>query len=163
MSYHLFPFKKHITDKVALSILSGMLGALTVYLVAIPSYFLKITRIIYLLYDVELFVKPDLARTIPGFLAGFLIGLIVGGGLSFGFKLLLEWTGSDWIWLKSAAYGAIMWFFWVGAVRHFLYVSLYLESDLKSNMFLLLETQIFMLANTYFMIKLAGDKKVLEN
>lgn len=56
-----------------------------------------------------------------------------------------------------------MWFFWVGAVRDFLNVSHYLESDLKSNMFLLLETQIFMLANTYFMIKLAGGKKVLEN
>lgn len=103
MSYHLFPLKKPITDKAAVSIFSGMLGALVVYLVAIPSYFLKVTKVIYLFFDIELFVQPDLARTIPGFLAGFLVGLIVGGGLSFGFKLFIEWTGSDWIWLKSAA------------------------------------------------------------
>ncbi len=163
MSYkNISYFNIPIKDKVALSFMSGVLGTLVMYAIGIPLYFLKVSKLIYLIYDVELFVTPHLARTVPGFILGFATGLVVGGGLAFGFKLLIEWTGSDWIWLKSLAYGAIIWFFWVGVVRNFLDITPYLFSDIKTNVILLIQSLIFSFSTTYFMIKLAGSKKQLE-
>lgn len=152
-----------IRDKVALPFISGVLGTLVMYAIGIPLYFLKATKLIYLFYDVELFITPQLARSVPGFILGFVTGLVVGGGLAFGFKLIIEWTGSDWIWLKSLAFGAIMWFFWVGVARNFLKITPYLFTDIKTNVILLTQSLIFSVATTYFMVKLAGDKKQLEN
>lgn len=153
--------KKPIRDKVALPFVSGILGTLVMYAIGIPLYFMKASKIIYLLYDIELFITPQLSRTVPGFILGFVTGLVVGGGLAFGFKLILEWTGSDWIWLKTIAYSGLMWFFWVGVARNFLKITPYLFTDIKSNVILLVQSLIFSLATTFFMIKFAGGKEYL--
>lgn len=86
---------------------------------------------IYLIYDIELFVTPEISRSLPGFLAGMLTGLIVGGGLAFIFKLVIEWTGSDWIWLKAFAFAGLMWFFWVGVARNVMNITPYLFKTSK--------------------------------
>lgn len=155
-------FKNPVRDRVALSFISGILGTIVMYCVGIPLYFLKLSSLIYLLYDIELFVTPSISRTIPGFLSGALVGLIVGGGLALGFKLIVEWTGSDWIWLKSAAYAFAIWFFWVGIARNLMDITPYLYKDLRTNMILLIQSFIFQFATTYFMINLAGGQSWIE-
>lgn len=154
--------KRPLRDKIALSFVSGVLGTLIMYAVGMPLYLLKLSKLIYLIYDIELFVTPQLARTTPGIIAGMLTGLIVGGGLAFIFKLLIEWTGSDWIWLKSLAFAGLMWFFWVGVARNFMKITPYLFHDLRTNMMLLSQSIIFQLATTYFLIKLAGGREGVE-
>lgn len=154
--------KRPIRDKAALAFFSGILGTLTMYSVGIPLYFFKVSKLIYLIYAFELFVTPQVARTTPGFIAGFITGLIVGGGLAFGYKLFLEWTGYDWIWLKAAGYGGIMWFLWVGVTRNFLDITPYIFKDVRSNMILLLQSEIYMIATTWFMIKLAGSREAIQ-
>ncbi len=154
--------KFRIKDKILVSFVSGILGTLVMYAIGIPMYFLGISRLIYLIYVIEFFVSPQIARSTPGFVAGFINGLIVGGALALGFKLLIEWTGSDGIWYKSLGYGAVMWFFWVGIARHLLNVAVYLTEDLQTNIILLLQSLVYSVATAYFMIKLAGGPKNLE-
>ncbi|MDW7674027.1 MAG: hypothetical protein SCK28_05765 [Bacillota bacterium] len=155
-------FKLPIRDKIALSVFSGFLGTLVMYLVGIPLYFLNISKLIYLIYAIELFVTPEIARTTAGQISGGLVGLLVGGGLAFGFKLIIEWTGFDWIWIKALGYGAMIWFFWVGITRNFLNVTMYIFDDLATNMILLGQSELYIIATTYFMIKLAGSKEALQ-
>ncbi|MFZ5943995.1 MAG: hypothetical protein ACOYVD_07775 [Bacillota bacterium] len=147
---------KPIRDKVAISVISGTLGTLVMYLFGMPLYFLKVSKIIYLMYSIELFVKPEIARTTFGFIAGMITGLIVGSVLAFGFKLLLEWTGWDWYWLKSFGYGTVMWFLWVGIARNFLDVTNYLDKYLLTNMILLSQSIIYSVSTAYFMQRLWG-------
>lgn len=154
--------KGPIRDKVALSFISGILGTLVMYSVGIPLYFLKVSKLIYLIYVFELFVTPQLARTVPGFLAGFVTGLLVGAGLALGFKLIVEWTGYDWIWLKAAGYGGLIWFAWVGIMRNFLDLTPYLANDIRTNMILLLQSELYIFASTWFMMKLAGGKEAIQ-
>jgi len=115
-----------------------------------------------LIYSIELFVTPEIARSTPGFIAGFITGLIVGGALALGFKLLIEWTGSDGIWYKALGYGAVMWFLWVGLGRNFLNVAMYLSGDLQTNLVLLNQSLLYSVATAYFMIKIAGGRENLE-
>lgn len=154
--------KRPIRDKVALSFISGILGTLVMYSVGIPLYFLKVAKVIYLIYTFEVFVTPELARTVPGFLAGFVTGLLVGAVLALGFKLIIEWTGYDWIWLKAVGYGGLMWFVWVGIMRNLLDVTPYLVTDIRTNIILLLQSEIYIFATTWFMIKLAGGKEAVQ-
>lgn len=65
-------------DRILLSAVSGALGTLVMYLVGLPLYFLNIAKIIYLSYSVELFISHKLAQTTPGFILGFLTGIITG-------------------------------------------------------------------------------------
>lgn len=154
--------KRPIRDKLALSLISGTLGTLVMYSVGIPLYFLKVSKVIYLVYVFELFVTPELARTVSGFLAGSVTGLLVGGGLALGFKLVIEWTGYDWIWLKAAGYGGFIWFAWVGILRNFLNLTQYLETDIRTNIMLLLQSELYIFATVWFMIKLAGGKEAVQ-
>jgi hypothetical protein len=155
-------FKIRLRDKMLLSFLSGILGTLVMYTIGLPMFFLGLTRSIYLLYSIELFVTPQIARTTLGFIAGFITGLIVGGTLALGFKLIMEWTGSDGIWYKALGYGAASWFVSVGLLRNFLNVAMYLRGDLQTNLFLLNQSLIYSVATAYFMIKLAGGREHLE-
>jgi len=155
-------FKTPLKDRIALSAVSGLLGTLVMYAIGIPLYLLKITETIYLSYNVELFITHKLAKTMPGFIFGFFSGLIVGSALALGLKLLFEWTGTDWIWLKAVGYGAVMWYFWVGVARNFLDLTPYLFFDIRTNVVLLLQSIVYSLATTYFMIKLRGDKNLLS-
>ena len=113
-------------------------------------------------YSVELFISRKLAQTTPGFILGFLTGIIVGSILALGFKLIMEWTGSDWIWFKSAGYAAFIWFFWLGVARNLLNITPYLFKDIRMNALLLMQSVIYSLATTYFMIKLGGGRQLIE-
>lgn len=150
-----------LRDKLALSLVAGVLGTLVMYTVGLPLFLLDIAKSIYLVYVIEIFVTPGIARTTLGMISGMLVGLIVGGTLAFVFKLILEWIGTDWLWLKAVVYGALMWFIWVGIMRNFLEISQYLQRDLTTNMILLLQSTIYILATTYFMTKLSGGREFL--
>ncbi len=155
--------KRPIKDKIALPFISGILGTLVMYLVGIPLYLLKVSKLIYLIYVFELFVTPEIARTVPGFIAGFFTGLLVGAGLAFGYKFFIEWTGHDWFWLKTLSYGGIMWFAWVGILRNFLELTPYLKTDIKTNLILLLQSEVYIVATAWFMTKLAGSKEAIQS
>lgn len=154
--------KRPIRDKMALSFLSGIFGTLVMYCVGVPLYILKFSKSIYLVYAFELFVTPEVARTTTGYIAGAMTGFLVGAALALGFKLVIEWTGYDWFWLKTAGYGAIMWLLWVGVVRSVLNISKYLFTDVKTNLILLMQSEIYIIATAYFMIKLAGSKEAIQ-
>jgi hypothetical protein len=150
---------KPITDLIALSAFSGTLGTLTMYLFSIPAYFLKFTKIIYLLYTSEFFISPSIARSAPGFIMGFFTGIIAGCGLNLLFILLIRRTGHEWYWLKTLVYGPFIWFFWVGMMRHFFHIALYIDTDLRTNLILLLESMIFSLSAAFYTMKLVGGKE----
>lgn len=151
-----------LRDRILLSAVSGALGTLVMYLVGIPLYFLKISQMIYLTYSVELFITHELAQTTPGLILGFLTGIIAGSILALGFKLIIEWTGSDWIWFKSIGYAAFIWFIWVGVARNLMDLTPYLFEDIRTNAILLTQSIIYSLGTTYFMIKLSGGKQFIE-
>ena len=155
---------KEITlrDRIILPAASGVLGTLVMYCVGIPLYFLNVSKAIYLSYVAELFITRQLTQTIPGFIFGFLTGIIAGSILALGFKLVVEWTGSDWIWIKAVGYGAFIWLVWVGIARNLMNITPYLHKDIASNAVLLGQSIIFTLATTYFMIKLSGGKQYIE-
>lgn len=151
-----------LRDKILLSAVSGALGTLVMYSVGLPLYFLNLAKIIYLSYSVELFITHKLAQTTPGFILGFLTGIITGSILAFGFKIIIEWTGSDWIWFKSIGYAVFIWFIWVGVARNLMDLTPYLFKDIRTNALLLTQSVIYSLATTYFMIKLSGGRHFIE-
>lgn len=152
--------KQPIKDGVALAFFSGALGTIVMYSIGIPLYLAKIANWIYLLYSIELFVTPEIARTPQGMLAGGITGLIVGGALAFGFILLIVWTSSDWYWLKAASYNSVMWFVWVGAFRNLLGANDKLMFDLTSNIILYLQSLVYGLTTAYFITKLSNIRKL---
>lgn len=151
-----------LRDKIILSAVAGVLGTLVMYSVGLPLFLLGVAESIYLVYSFELFVTPEIARTTAGMFSGLLTGLIVGGALAVPYKLLLEWTGTDYLWLKAIAYGALNWFLWVGVARNVMDVSPYLSTTLPTNMILLLQSTIWILATTFFLLKLGGGRDGLE-
>ncbi len=155
-------YQKAVSDSIVLAIISGVAGTLVMYAVGLPLYLLKATKVIYLLYTVEFFVTPEIARTTGGLVAGFVTGLMAGAALAVGFKLLIEWKGAELLWVKAITYAALMWFVWVGLARYLLDITPYLSQDLRSNMLLLLLSLIYQIATTYFMVKLAGGREALE-
>jgi len=77
-------------------------------------------------------------------------------------KLIIEWTGSDWIWFKSISYAVFIWFLWVGLPRNLMDLTPYLFKDIRTNIILLMQSIIYSLATTYFMIKLSGGRQIIE-
>jgi hypothetical protein len=53
-------------------------------------------------------LAPEIARTVPDFISGAFTGLLAGGVLASGLNLVIEWSNSDPLWLKSFAYGALI-------------------------------------------------------
>lgn len=147
--------KTPVNDTVALAFFSGIPGTLIMYCLGIPLYFLKVANWIYLLYSIELFVTNDIARSTYGFLSGVITGLIAGGALSFGFVLLIRWTGSNWYWLKVVSYGFVIWFLWVGVARNFLGVNEELRKDLTSNLVMLSQSILYSISTAYIMTKIS--------
>lgn len=154
--------KPLLRDRIVLSAVSGTLGTLVMYAVGLPLYFLKVTRIIYLSYSVELFINHKLAQTTSGFILGFLTGIIAGSVLALGLKLIFEWSGTDWIWLKTIGYAAFIWLLWVGVARNLMDLTPYLFKDIRTNAILLMQSIIYCLATTYFMIKLSAGRHSLQ-
>ncbi|MDQ7794555.1 MAG: hypothetical protein RDU89_09110 [bacterium] len=151
-----------LRDKIVLSLIAGVLGTLVMYSVGIPLFLLNVAKAIYLIFTIEMFVTPDIARTLPGLLTGAVTGMIVGGTLALPLKLIIEWTGAGWLWVKALAYAAVAWFAAVGILRQLLNVSPYLSTDLRTTLILLLQSVIWVLATTFFFLKLGGGRSLLE-
>jgi hypothetical protein len=151
-----------LRDTIALSTVSGALGTLIMYCLGFPLYITGVSKSIYMVYSIELFVKPNIAKTVPGIISGALVGILVGMVLAVGLKLLYELVGTDWLWVKAIAYGSTLWFFWVGLTRNLLDISSYLNQSLVSNFILLMQSILWSVATTYFMLRLGGGARLLE-
>lgn len=96
-------------DSFLVGALGGLIGTVPMLLVAYIFYKLGLAK--YLLAEVaaSIFVDPSQAGLPISLLIGYMANFVIGGILGVGLIFLYRLTGYDYFYIKSVAYGALVW------------------------------------------------------